>query len=172
MPRIELELSPQAHAQWVSFLHSEPAGRLLDAGVLGDWMVLGFLAEVERYIAEGGPRTRALSAEEERSLRAAADRRRLSKPQKRVLPMFDENDQVTASEIGRILGLARAEAQSLVERWLAEGFLCSGGGERGGEPTYRLGESWRMHNLAANRPSLYAPRPPLALRPGPVFRKE
>lgn len=50
MPKMELEISPEVYAQWQRFLASEPAGRLIEAGQLGDWVALGFMSHVERYL--------------------------------------------------------------------------------------------------------------------------
>jgi len=162
MPRIELELSERTYQLWQGFMRTQPAGRLVDAGLLGDWVCLGFMGEVNRYIAEGIPRPQADTSQEELSAQAAAARRRLSKPQKRVLPMFNENDRVTVAEVARLLGLEREEAWRMIQGWLAEGFLNTGA-ERGGEETFILGQAWQQHNLSANRPSLNAPRQPLIL---------
>jgi hypothetical protein len=162
MPRIELELSEKVYELWQGFMRTEPAGRLVENGLLGDWVALGFMGEVNRYIAEGVPRPQAQSEADELSAQAAVARRKLTKAQKRVLPMFNENEQITAGEIGRVLGATGEEGRRLLEGWLAEGFLASGPG-RDGEEAFTLGEAWRRHNLAANRPSLNAPRQPLML---------
>ncbi len=171
MPRIELELSEEVFAQWRAFMRTQPAGRLVEAGLLGDWVCLGFMAEAPRYIKEGIPRPKAASAKEEREMAAAMARRRLSKPQKRVLPMFNENDQITVAEIARMLGQPQEETARMVQGWQAEGFLAAGP-MRGDEQTYVLGQSWREYNLTANRPSLNAPRQPMLLGKLPVTSKE
>jgi hypothetical protein len=162
MPRIELELSDKVYELWQGFMRTEPAGRLVEAGLLGDWVALGFMGEVNRYIAEGVPRPQAQSEADELSAQAAVARRKLAKPQKRVLPMFNENEQITLEEISRVLGMDPADGRRLVEGWLAEGFLATGPGREGRE-AFVLGQAWRRHNLAANRPSLNAPRQPLML---------
>lgn len=164
MPKIELDLSPEVFDRWQSFLISEPAGRLKEAGQLGDWVALGFMSHVERYLKKGTPLSREETLRREKEREAATARKRLSKPQKRVLPMFNENDQVTASEVSRLLGVMPREGEDLVRQWVAEGFLAPGEG-RDGEPTFSLGKAWVAHNLAANRPSLNVLRVPHLMRP-------
>jgi hypothetical protein len=171
MPRIELELSEEIYAQWRAFMHTQPAGRLVEAGLLGDWMCLGFIAEAPRYIKEGIPRPKAPTEKEEKETAAAMARRRLTKPQKRVLPMFDQNDQITIPEISRMLGLLPEETAHLVQGWQAEGFLAAGP-LRDGEQTYVLSPTWNEYNLMANRPSLNAPRQPMMLGKLPTEGKE
>lgn len=78
--------------------------------------------------------------------------------------MFNENDQVTASEVSRLLGVMPDQGQALIEQWIVEGFLAPGS-ERDGEKTYVLGKAWMTHNLAANRPSLNVLRVPHLMRP-------
>ncbi len=171
MPRIELELSDEVYAQWRAFMHTQPAGRLVEAGLLGDWMCLAFIAEVPRYIKEGIPRPKAPTEKEEQEMVAAMARRRLTKPQKRVLPMFDQNDQITVSEISRTLALSQEEAARLVQGWQAEGFLTAGP-MRDDEQTYVLSPTWNEYNLMANRPSLNAPRQPMMQGKLPTEGKE
>lgn len=171
MPRIELELSEEIYAQWQAFMHTQPAGRLVEAGLLGDWMCLGFIAEAPRYIKEGIPRPKAPTEKEEKETAAAMARRRLTKPQKRVLPMFDQNDQITIPEIARMLGLPADQTINLVQGWQAEGFLAAGP-LRDGEQTYVLSPTWNEYNLMANRPSLNAPRQPMMLGKLPTEGKE
>lgn len=164
MPPIELEVSPAVEAAWRRFLVSTPAARLQEAGVLGDWVVLGFLANVERFLEQGSPDTALPAPEDPLSREAAQARRRLPKNQRRVLPMFNENDRVSAAEISRVLGLMPAEGLELVKQWLDEGFLAPGP-ERDGGPTYVLSPTWLEYNLAANRPSLNVPRIPHLMKP-------
>jgi hypothetical protein len=171
MARIELELSDDVYAQWRAFMHTQSAGRLVEAGLLGDWMCLAFIAEVPRYIKEGIPRAQAPTEKEEQEMAAAMARRRLSKPQKRVLPMFDMNDQITVPEIARTLGLSEEEAARMVEGWQAEGFLAAGP-TRAEAQTYVLSQTWNEYNLMANRPSLNAPRQPMMLGKLPTKGKE
>lgn len=171
MARIELELSDEVYAQWRAFMHTQPAGRLVEAGLLGDWMCLGFIAEVPRYLKEGIPRPQAPTEKEEQEKAAAMARRRLSKPQKRVLPMFDQNDQITTAEIALMLALSEEEALRLVQGWQAEGFLAAGS-LRDDKQTYVLSPTWNEHNLMANRPSLNAPRQPMMLGKLPTEGKE
>jgi len=171
MARIELELSDDVYAQWRAFMHTQPAGRLVEAGLLGDWMCLGFMAEVPRYLKEGIPRPQAPTEKEEREKAAAMARRRLTKPQKRVLPMFDQNDQITQAEIARTLAMPMEDAARMVEGWQAEGFLAAGP-PRGDEQTYVLSQTWNEFNLMANRPSLNAPRQPMMLGKLPTQGKE
>ena len=163
MPRISLNVDDKVHAIWSSFLKSQQAGRLREAGVLDDWVILGFLHHVDRFIQEGGPRMPERDEETEREETAARARRRLTKQQKRVLPMFDENDRVSTPEISRMLGILPEDGERLVHQWVEEGFLSSGH-LRDGETVYTLGEQWLTHNLAANRPSLFAPRSPFILK--------
>jgi hypothetical protein len=171
MARIELELSDEVYAQWRAFMQTQPAGRLVESGLLGDWVCLAFISEAPRYIKEGIPRPKAPTEQEEKEMAAAMARRRLSKPQKRVLPMFDQNDRITVSEIARMLALSREETARLVEGWQAEGFLAAGP-MRDEEQTYVLSQTWNEHNLMANRPSLNAPRQPLVLGKLPTEGKE
>lgn len=171
MARIELELSDEVYAQWRAFMQTQPAGRLVEAGLLGDWMCLAFIAEVPRYIKEGIPRPQAPTKKEEQEMAAAMARRRLSKPQKRVLPMFDQNDQITVPEIARVLALSQEETALMVQGWQAEGFLAAGS-LRGGEQTYVLSQTWNEYNLMANRPSLNAPRQPMLMGKLPTEGKE
>lgn len=165
MPRIELELSPQVHEAWRRFLASTPAAKLMEAGVLGDWVAVGFMAHVERYLEQGRPDGEVRQDDPDPASREAAQaRRKLPKAQRRVLPMFNENDRITLEEISRVLGIIPAEGQAQVEAWLAEGFL-EPGPEQGGQRAYVLGRAWQMRNLAANRPSLNVPRIPHLMRP-------
>ena len=158
MHRIELELSDAVFARWKSFLGGEAAGRLTEARLLGDWAVLALLANLDRYLKDGGPPARPEPTREEAAeADAASARKKLTKQQKRVLPMFNENDRVTLEEISRVLGLMPADGQILLTGWLAEGFLASGPLEERGQ-TYILSPVWLKRNLAANRPSLNVPR--------------
>jgi hypothetical protein len=171
MARIELELSDEVYAQWRAFMHTQHAGRLVEAGMLGDWMCLGFIAEAPRYLKEGIPRPKAPTEKEEQEKAASMARRRLSKPQKRVLPMFDQNDQITLKEITLMLALSPEETAHLVQGWQAEGFLAAGP-MRDDEQTYVLSPTWNEYNLLANRPSLNAPRQPMMLGKLPIEGKE
>ncbi|MFH1034274.1 MAG: hypothetical protein V1806_07175 [Pseudomonadota bacterium] len=165
MPRIELELSPEVHQAWRQFLASTPAAKLIEAGVLGDWVAVGFMAHVERYLEQGRPDGAAKQEDPNPASREAAQaRRKLPKPQRRVLPMFNENDRITVAEISRVLGITPEEGAAQVAAWLAEGFLDPGP-EQDGQPAYVLGRQWQMRNLAANRPSLNVPRIPHLMRP-------
>ncbi len=165
MPRIELELSPEVYQAWRQFMISTPAAKLMEAGVLGDWVAVGFMAHVERYLEQGRPDGAAKQEDPDPSSREAAQaRRKLPKPQRRVLPMFNENDRITSQEISRVLGLAPEQGAEQVRQWLGEGFL-EPGPERDGQATYVLGRDWQMRNLAANRPSLNVPRIPHLMRP-------
>lgn len=165
MPVIELELSDRVYKRWRKFLGSEPAGRLKEAGLLGDWVALGFMANVERFLKEGGPPSDPEDEELKRKEQEAAQARRsLSKPQKRVLPMFNENDQITMPEISRVLGVSLKQAQPLVQQWLDEGFLAPAS-QREGQATFTLGKQWIQFNLVANRPSLNVPRVPHLMSP-------
>ncbi|MFH1059742.1 MAG: hypothetical protein V1797_13840 [Pseudomonadota bacterium] len=172
MPPIALEVSPAVQAAWQQFLVSTPAARLKEAGVLGDWVILGFLSNVERFLEQGNPDVTLTAPEDPISREAAQARRKLPKNQRRVLPMFNENDRVTVAEISRVLGLTPADGQALVRQWLAEGFLAPGP-ERDGQPTLVLSPTWLEYNLAANRPSLNVPRIPhlmKPIKPGPKTR--
>lgn len=165
MPRIELELSPEVHQAWRQFLASTPAAKLIEAGVLGDWVAVGFMAHVERYLQQGRPDGASPREDPDPASREAAQaRRKLPKAQRRVLPMFNENDRITLEEISRVLGILPAEGQAQVTAWLTEGFL-EPGPERDGQPAYVLGRAWVMRNLAANRPSLNVPRIPHLMKP-------
>ncbi|MEW5912538.1 MAG: hypothetical protein AB1814_08285 [Thermodesulfobacteriota bacterium] len=168
MPVIELKVSDKVFLRWQRFLASQQAGRLIEADLLGDWVAQGFLNQVNDYLKLGGP----AEPEDEHARRQRLDaeaRRHLSKAQKRVLPMFNENETITAAEISRVLGLDSKEGAALAEEWLAQDFLTPAP-ERDGQPTYTLSRSWQERNLAANRPSLNAPRNlyfnPLS-KPGP-----
>lgn len=158
MPRIEFEISDLVYADWKDFLRTEPAGRLMDGGMLGDWVAMGFMAEVNRYMDQGAPIAKA-TQEEEQDKKAVDDRRNLTKPQKRVLPMFNENDTVTVSEIGRLLGIELGQCAGLVASWVGGGFFVQSA-DRGDEATFTLAPDWQQHNLMANRPSLNVPRAP------------
>ena len=164
MAKIELDVSPESAEAWRRFLASTPAGRLREAGVLGDWVVLGFMANVERFLEQGRPDLPNLEPEDPLSRQAAEARRKLPKNMRRVLPMFNENDRITATEISRVLGLASEAGQALVDGWLAEAFLAPAG-DRDGETTYALSPTWLELNLAANRPSLKVPRIPHLMKP-------
>jgi hypothetical protein len=156
MPIIELELSDKIYLRWQKFLGTQQAGRLKEAGLLGDWAAQGFLNNVNSYLKDGGPPE--LEDQDARRQRLEAEaRRRLNKNQKRVLPMFDEAESIIVAEVGQVLGLLPGDAALLVEQWLGEDFLTPAG-ERDGEAAYTLSRSWQERNLAANRPSLNAPR--------------
>lgn len=164
MAQIELDVSPEAAEAWRRFLASTPAARLREAGVLGDWVLLGFMANVDRFLEEGRPDLPNLEPEDPVSRQAAQARRKLPKDKRRVLPMFNENDRITAAEISRVLGLDPSQGQALVEQWLAEDFLAPGP-PRDGEIAYVLSPTWLEFNLAANRPSLNVPRIPHLMKP-------
>lgn len=159
MPVIELELSQGVHAKWRQFLDTQPAGRLVEAGLLGDWVALAFMAQVESFLKNGLPVAAEDEERQKKDQQAVEARKRLSKPQKRVLNMFNENENQTVTEISRLLGISEGEGRLLTQTWVAEGFLAPTS-ERGGELTYTLSPKWQKHNLAANRPSLNAPRTP------------
>jgi len=167
--RIELEVSEQVYRLWQAFLRSQQAARLLEAGVLGDWVAVGFMAHVDEYIKAGGPSLPEMDERKRLEEEAAAARRRLTKAQKRVLPMFNENDTVIPSEVARVLGMMPEEGKKLVEQWVEEDFLAPAG-ERDGEPAYTLSKKWQEYNLVANRPSLNAPRVLFSLELGPLSR--
>lgn len=164
MARIELNLSEKIAGEWRSFLATQPAGKLTEAGLLGDWVIQGFLMNVERYLVDGGPSGVTEPTEAERIDRHARKARRsLTKSQRRILPMFNENDQVTVAEISRVLGLPDDQGEVLVREWTAQGFLASSG-SRDGLPTHTLAPSWQEINLFADRPSLNVPRTPYLSR--------
>ena len=98
MPVIELNVSDQVYLRWLDFRASQQAARLQEAGVLGDWVLVGFMNQANDYLKAGGP-LGAEDAESRRERLEAKARNKLSKPQKRVLPMFDENETVTLAEI-------------------------------------------------------------------------
>lgn len=157
MPVIELNLSDEVYRRWREFLTSQQAARLLESGLMGDWVAQGFMNKVNDYLKQGGPP----GAEDEQARRQrleAEARRQLTKQQKRVLPMFDENETVTLPEICRVLGVLPGDGQALAEDWLAQDFLAQASRQRDDAPTFVLSRSWQERNLAANRPSLHAPR--------------
>ncbi len=171
MVKVELMVSPETAALWRAFLQTKPAGRLREAGLLGDWTLLAFTREVERYLKEGLPAAEASPLEAARRERTAASARsRLDKLQKRVLPMFNENENQTTAEMGRLLGIEPGEAARRAAAWVEAGFLAPGP-LRDGEPTWVLAPAWQEINLAASRPSLNAPRSPFVL-PSPLPRRE
>ncbi len=157
MPVIELNLSDDVYRRWREFMGSQQAARLMEAGLLGDWAALGFMNKVNDYLKLGGPP--GTESEDERRQRLEAEaRRKLTKLQKRILPMFDENETVTLAEMSRVLGLMVSEGEPLVLSWVEEDFLTPAPVQRDGSPTFILSRSWQQRNLAANRPSLHAPR--------------
>ncbi|MGD8562744.1 MAG: hypothetical protein PVG03_09420 [Desulfarculaceae bacterium] len=159
MPVIEMQVSEPVWNQWQVFLQTEPAARLKEAGLLGDWVALAFMAQVEHYLKEGLPQGPGMDAQAREDDEAVQARRRLTKQQKRVLPMFNENENQTAAEMSRVLGLSPEQGQTLAGQWVEEGFLETGA-PRQGEATYVLSPTWNQINLTANRPSLNAPRLP------------
>ena len=149
MPVIELELSDKIYLRWQKFLGTQQAGRLMETGLLGDWVAQGFLNNVNSYLQEGGPADMEDEDEDARRQRLEAEARAaLTKPQKRVLPMFDEIESVTVAEVAQVLGMLPDDAAELVAQWLGQDFLTPAG----------EGRSWQERNLAANRPSLNVPR--------------
>lgn len=156
MPRIEIEVSDKTMAQWREFAATMQADELRQSGLLGEWLVQGFLTNVHLYLAEGGPQPPE-SRKSRNDRQDAEARRKLPKDKKRVLPMFNENDRLTVGEIARVLGLSEENGRALVDGWIAEGFLTNAG-PRDGQTAYTLAEDWQVRNLAANRPSLNAPR--------------
>jgi len=119
---------------------------------------LAFMANVDRYLKEGPPPPAGEPSREQlRDQEHTSARRRLSKQQKRVLPMFNEHDSITAAEAARVLGLPTEQGPPLLESWVAEGFLVPAVPDQRGV-TYTLAPDWQERNLAANRPSLNAPR--------------
>ena len=159
MPTIELNVSPQVARKWRRFLGTQSAGRLIEADLLGDWTLTAFMAEVERYLKEGLPQGQEKESRQVRESQASQARRRLSKNQKRILNMFNENENQTIAEISRTLAIDSQEVEQLIEQWVAGSFLAPGP-VRDGQATYVLSPDWQKHNLAANRPSLNAPRLP------------
>ena len=157
MPVIELNLSDEVYLRWREFMGSQQADRLVEAGLLGDWVTLGFMNKVNDYLKQGGPPGAETEDERRQRLEAAA-RRKLTKPQKRVLPMFDENETVTLPEICRVLGIPPDEGRALTRDWVEQDFLSNAPRPRDDAPTFVLSRSWQERNLAANRPSLHAPR--------------
>lgn len=157
MPKIELNLSARVSAQWENFLDTKQAGMLVEAGLLGDWVAQAFMSEVDHYLKEGLPQGPGLSAQEREDREFSLARKNLSKPQKRVLPMYNENDNQTAEEICRLLGLGDEEGEELIGSWVDQGFLALGA-LRDGQQTYVLSQVWQEINLRANRPSLNTPR--------------
>ena len=158
MPTIQLEVSDRVAAMWQQFTGTMRAGRLIENGLLGDWTLLAFMAEVDRYLSDGLPGQAELESEM-RDKQAAKARRKLTKQQKRVLPMFNENESQTLAEISRVLGLAEPDGAELVNSWVAQGFLAPGA-ERDGQATYIMSPDWQTMNATANRPSLNTPRTP------------
>ena len=159
MQTVELKVSDEIAAHWDAFMATEPAHRLIESGLLGDWVLGAFMAEVERYLREGLPQGPTPKEGERRENEAAGARRKLTKPQKRVLPMFNENENQTIAEMARVLGMEPESLAPLVEAWVMAGFLAPGP-ERDGQITFILSPGWKEHNLFANRPSLNAPRLP------------
>lgn len=157
MPSIELQLSGPVYAKWQNFLGTKQAGKLIESGLLGDWVAQAFMTEVDRYLKEGLPQGPQPDARERQDKELSSARRRLTKMQKRVLPMYNENDTQTAPEIARLLGVSLDEARAQVQAWVAEGFL-SPNVIRGGEQAYALNRDWQERNLLASRPSLNTPR--------------
>jgi hypothetical protein len=164
MPTVELELSVDVYRRWLVFQGTTPAASLRETGLLGDWVALGFMANVERFLKAGAPDMPAFDEESVRQTEDAAARKRLAKAQKRILPVFNENETITASEAARVLGWDLAQGQAQMAAWLDEGFLANAG-ERGGEAAYTLSRDWQARNLAANRPSLNVPRVPHLMKP-------
>lgn len=124
MPVIELNLSDEVYLRWRDFMGSQQADRLVEAGLLGDWVALGFMNKINDYLKQGGPP--GVETEDERRQRMEAEaRRKLTKPQKRVLPMFDENETITLPEICRVLGIPLDQGRTLVQDWVAQDFLSN-----------------------------------------------
>ncbi len=156
MPRIEIQISDKVHEQWREFSQTMQASSLIESGLLGDWMVQGFLNNLHTYLKEGGPVAQETKTRRKDRLDNEA-RRKLLKQQKRVLPMFNENDRITIPEISRVLGLDQEQGEALVRQWIAEEFLTPSS-PRDGEEAFTLSEDWHKRNLSANRPSLNAHR--------------
>ena len=159
MQTVELKVSDETAAHWGAFLATQSAHRLMESNLLGDWVLGAFMTEVERYLREGLPQGPSPRDAERREKEAAGARRKLTKPQKRVLPMFNENENQTLLEMARLLGMEPENLAPLVEAWVMGGFLAPGP-QRDGQNTFILSPDWQEHNLFANRPSLNAPRLP------------
>ncbi|WP_156360935.1 hypothetical protein [Dethiosulfatarculus sandiegensis] len=158
MPTIELKVSEGVYNLWQAFLKTPPARKLIEERLLGDWAAQAFMAQAGRFLKEGLPDLEQdADPAKEREKEAAAARKNLTKMQKRVLPMFNENENQTLAEISRLLGLDRNQAENLLQEWLEIEFLGRGP-MRDGEQTYVLTRKWMERNLSANRPSLNAPR--------------
>lgn len=164
MPVIELEVSQKVYRRWGRFLRSQDAGRLKEAGLLDEWVIRGFMANVARFLKQGGPDKADPDMVRELESQAAQARKALTRHQKRILPMFNENDQISAAEVCRLLGEEESATTQLIKDWLQEGFLAPGPG-RDGQATYILGQQWQKHQLTANRPSLNVLRIPNLMRP-------
>lgn len=156
MPRIEIEVSEKVYEQWREFSQTMQASSLTESGLLGDWVVRGFLNNLHTYLKEGGPVEQETQSRRKDRLDNEA-RKKLRKQQKRVLPMFNENDRITVPEISRVLGLSADEGLELVAQWVDNDFLAPAP-PRDGEEAYTLSEDWHKRNLSANRPSLNAHR--------------
>lgn len=155
MITIQLKVSEGVADRWQRFLEGSQGLRLVDAGVLGDWVLTAFMLQVDEYLEHGLPQERQAPPPEEPD--DGCTRRKLTKMQKRVLPMYNENDNQTQEEIARVLGIDPSQAGELIQDWLEEGFLTLGP-LRDGQQSYLLGLAWQRHNLTANRPSLNTPR--------------
>lgn len=167
MPRIEIEVSDKVYDQWREFSQTMQASSLKESGLLGDWMLMGFLNNLHTYLKEGGP----VAHETKTGRKNRKDneaRRKLLKQQKRVLPMFNENDRITIPEISRVLGLDQKQGETLVRQWIEDAFL-SPAPPRDGEEAFTLSEDWHKRNLSANRPSLNAHRS--VYRPGAAMEE-
>jgi hypothetical protein len=158
MPTIELKVSEGVYNLWQAFLKTPPARKLIEERLLGDWVAQAFIAQAGRFLKEGLPDpSQDADPAKEREKEAAAARKNLTKMQKRVLPMFNENENQTLGEIKRLLGLDQEQADNLLNQWLEIEFLGPAP-MRDGEETYVLTRKWMERNLTANRPSLNAPR--------------
>lgn len=164
MPVIKLEVNNKVFRRWNRFLRSQDAGRLMEADLLDEWVIRGFMANVSRFLKQGGPDKADPDMVRELENQAAHARKALTRHQKRILPMFNENDQITEKEAVRLMGMEEHVVKELISQWLKDGFLAPGPG-RDGEPTYILGQTWQKHQLTANRPSLNVLRIPNLMRP-------
>ncbi|MBU0513416.1 MAG: hypothetical protein KJ621_01475 [Proteobacteria bacterium] len=107
MPRVTLEVSGRWDREWREFLATDLGRELAEEPVfLGDLVITAFLEAARKLARERPPA-----------------RRKLDRPMRRVLPLFNDTDVLTPPEIELVLGLESGQGEALCREWAEAGFL-------------------------------------------------
>jgi len=159
MPTITLNINSDVYKTWQHFLKTSLATKLHKAKKLDDLVTLSLITCIEYYINKKNITDQSTQQYEltRRQKNHTITRQLLSKSQKKILPLFNENSQLYIGEIIRVLNLTPKACLTLIKNWLNDNFLCLGP-IKNGIPTYVLSYQWQIQNLTSKRPSLNTPR--------------